>query len=273
MSVKLEIAFDGTTPGLEEHRLSLSAFAEPLTLLLAALQRTASAILASASEDPEYGSRGGKLADAAKLLDLELASVEAGSARPVFVCTARAPSGSQSALPGIDMTRDDLAEAAVERLLRDIDAESAGKPRSASARRYLRSLPPGITSQRYTATSHGKTLVEARFEVAAMAEPTPSLPRLIKVVGDVLGVGFEPGQCIVSVKAGNKAWRCTATSKQVDSAIRLRGAPVELAVLDGEKPSVVWIRALGAPAALPTTDETIEHLHTSWEQTLTVLAR
>jgi hypothetical protein len=272
MGVQLKVAFDGTTPGLEEHRLSISAFAEPLKYLLLALQRTASAILASASEDPDYGSRGGKFADAAKLLDLELAAVDVGSASPTFVCTARPRGGAQPPLPHVDMSRYDLTEAAIERLIRDIDAERSGKLRSASARKYLRSLPEGVTSQRYIATSGDKVLVDIGFGTATIAEAPAPLPRLIKIIGSVVSVGFDPGQSFVAIKTGTKTVRCMATAEQVETAISLRAAPVALAVLDGEKPSVVWIKGSGK-IHVPTLDETIEHLHSSWKRTLEVLAQ
>lgn len=270
MSVELKIAFDGTTPGLEEHRLSLSAFGESLKLLLAALQRTASAILASASEDPEYGSRGGKFAEAAKLLDLELAAVEEGSAAPSFVCTARAPGPY---LPHVNMSRADLAEAAIERLVQDIEAESSGKARSPSVRRYLRSLPRGVNSQRYTATRDGKTLRDVRFSTATLADPPRSLPRLIKVTGHVISVGFEPGQSFISLKVGTKTMKCSASVAQVESAINLRMGPVTATVLDSDKPSIVWIKSAEQPADVPTLDDTIEHLHSNWKRTLEALAR
>ena len=119
--VELEITYDGNEPGLSEHRLSLSSFAEPLRLLLSALQRTASGIVSQALEDPDYGSRGGKLATDAKLLDLELEGVWDGCARPKFLCVARAPTArAQPILPHVELAplQRDLAATALQRVKR-----------------------------------------------------------------------------------------------------------------------------------------------------------
>lgn len=263
MSVELKITYDGTTPGLAEHRLSLGAFAEPLKLLLVALQRTASAILASASDDPEYGSKGGSLAADARLLDLELAAIEDGCAQPVFVCTTHSLQAAQS----------DLAEASVERLLRDIDAERSGKLRNATVRRYLHALPKSVTRQRYAALRDGTLLHEVAFDAPGLAEVPAPLVRLIKVSGNVTSVGFEPGTPFVALRVGARTLRCSASAEQVDTAIALRSEPVMAAVLDGEKPSLVWIRRESEASQIPSLDETISHLHQSWKHTLEVLAR
>lgn len=168
MSVALRITFEGTEPGLAQKRLSLSAFGEPFRLLLIAVQRTASAILSSALEDPAYGSHGGQYKAEARLLDLEicgLADAE-GSATLELLCMARVPPGGQltigHAVPA-SFARFDLAALAIERLLQDIDAERRGTRRNAAVHRYLQSLPAGITRQRYRATCGDHVLGDVQF--------------------------------------------------------------------------------------------------------------
>jgi hypothetical protein len=273
MSVELRISFDGTTPGLKEHRLSLVAFAKPLQHLVAAIRRTASAIVASGSEDPAYGSRGGKLADPAKLIDLELVAIEKGSAAPYFVCTARSPGLPQLAIRGLGTPANDLAEMSVDRFLRDIEAEGSGKRQSHSVRRFLKSIPEGVTSQRYVASSGGRMIREVRVATVNLAKALNPLPRLVQITGDVIGVGFEPGQSFVVLKSGTRSIKCTATTPQVEAALHLRADRITAAVLEGERPVLLWIRGAEVSAPVPALGETIEHLHTDWANTLKVLAQ
>lgn len=273
MSIELRICFDGTTPGLKEHRLSLVAFAMPLQLLVAALRRTASAVIASGNEDPAYGSRGGKLADPAKLIDLELVAIEKGSAAPYFVCTARPPGLQQLAIPGLVAPANDLAEISVDRFLRDLEAESSGKRQSHSVRRFLQSIPDSVTSQRYVARSGGRMIREVHVATVNIAKATTARPRLTQITGDVIGVGFEPGQSFVVLKSGTRSIKCIATAAQVEAALNLRAAPTTAAVLEGEKPVLIWIRSAESSALVPALSDTVEHLHTDWANTLKVLAQ
>ena len=145
VTIELHALFDGHVPGLSEHRLSLGAFAEPLKMLLFALQRTASGLLSAAIDTPGYGTKGGKLAIEAKQLDLELLSMNLGCVEAHFACTTHSGPGSQMPL------MDGLAAQAVERLVRDIDAEAKGTLRNAAARKFLEALPAGITRARWYA--------------------------------------------------------------------------------------------------------------------------
>ncbi|MEO5725378.1 MAG: hypothetical protein ABI134_14645 [Byssovorax sp.] len=273
MSIELKVTYDGSEPGLAQHRVSLSSFGEPLRLLLSALQRTASALLAQALEDPEYGSRGGKLATEAKLLDLELATVDGGCATPSFVCTTRSPASQQMAMQAMGADELDLASESVSQLLRDIDAERSGKLRNASVRRYLKSIPRGVSRQRYTAYRDGQLIGDVDFGTAALAEPPSSLSRLVKVEGNIISVGFEPGLPFISLKTSSRSIKCTATPQQIDKALPLRNGQVTAALLDGEKPTLIWIQSAEGPRRIPAVADTIEHLHSGWENTLKELAR
>ena len=48
MATRLEIQYDGTVPGLNEHRLSLSAFGPSLNALLRAIRRIATNMVGDA---------------------------------------------------------------------------------------------------------------------------------------------------------------------------------------------------------------------------------
>lgn len=276
MRIELKVTYAGTEPGLSEHRLSLSSFGKPLSLLLSALQRTASGIIAQAIDDPEYGSKGGKLAADAKLLDLELERIDGGSAAPTFVCSTRMPPmpfSGQIPMP-LSILHNELAQTAVTRLLNDINTERSGRMCNASVRRYLAAIPPGVTSQRYAATRDGVSILDISFDSAALVQLPAELPRIIKTVGVVTGVGFEPGASFVTLKtAKSRTLKCSATSHQVDSALALRGSEVLAAILDGEKPNLIWIRSSSAPAQLPSLEDTARYANAEWRRTLEALAK
>ncbi|WP_441291868.1 hypothetical protein ACSRUE_16745 [Sorangium sp. KYC3313] len=267
MGVKLKVTFDGDEPGLAQHRLSLSSFGESLKLLLSALQRTASGILASALDDTEYGTKGGRLAAEAKLLDLELASIEQGSAAPTFVCVARP--GSQLHLQSFDT----FGEQTVQRLVQDLDAERQGRPANASVRRYLRSLPAGVRAQRYTAWTNGTVLADVQFGELSLLEVPAQGARLVKLLGRILSVGFDPGASYITLKTSSRTVRCSASSEQVERALPLRHKDVAAAVLDGQKPSLVWILDAATPPPRVPIESTIEHLRTNWAETMRILAQ
>ncbi|WP_437601230.1 hypothetical protein [Sorangium sp. So ce590] len=265
--MELKITFDGDEPGLAQHRLSLSSFGEPLKLLLSALQRTASGILASALEDPDYGTRGGRLASDAKLLDLELASVERGSAAPTFVCTAHP--GTQLDLRSFDM----LGEQAVQRLVQDLDAERQGKSVNGSARKYLRSLPAGVLVQRYAAYADGKLLAEVQFGELSLAADPVQAARLVRLRGRITSVGFDPGSNYIALKTSRGVVRCAASSEQVERAIPLRHKDVIAAVLNGQKPTLIWVLDAAAPPPNVPLESTVDLLRTDWAETMRILAQ
>lgn len=267
MAIELHITYDGTEPGLSGHRLSLGSFAEPLRLLVAALQRTASGILADA-DNPTYGSRGGRFAKDAALLDLELAHLAEGSANPQLICTMRPGAvGAQLSLV------QDLPELAVVRLVSDIEAESQDKPTNAAARRYLVALPGGVSRQKYTALRDGEVLVEAEFGPVKAQSLAAARPRLLQVCGDVIAVGFEPGATFVSLKSEQRTVRCAATAEQVSDAISLRGARVCAAVLDDETSRLLWIRDAAASRTRSAVVDTITKIHANWSEAMKALAQ
>lgn len=269
MTIELSVMYDGDEPGLAEHRLSLAAFAVPLQFLLSALQRTASGLISSALDDPEYGSRGGKLAKEAALLDLELGIIREGSAAPAFAVVIRPdPRTAQTRIP-----LDDLPARAAEKLVRDIDAESKGVLQSASARRYLRSLPSGVKRQVYLAARDGVVLARVEFGEAHLGELPEEAPRLVRVTGHVVAVGFEPGAPFVTLRSEQGTQKYAAKAAGIEQAIALRGKEVVAAALLVKEPRLLWLRSAVEPHEAPSMDETIAHLETRWGRTLAVLAQ
>lgn len=265
MRVELRIVFDGTEPGLAEHRLSLSAFAEPLRRLLAAVQRTGSSIVSQALE-PDYGARGGKFAKEAALLDLELATIERGSATPVLVATAR-PSGRQMSLI------NDLPARTIQRIVNDIEAERQGKLQNITVRRYLSSLPAGVTRQSYCAVVDGTVVATSEFAAANITVPKLA-PRLCQIAGHIVAAGFEPGTPSITIKHGGRTIRCNATAPLVEHAISLRGGEVTAAVVESADVStLIWVRPYSHDFEPPGLDSTVEYLNERWGATLRALAQ
>jgi hypothetical protein len=87
MKTTLSIRWEGDTPDLVEHQLSLSAWLEPMGLLLKSVRMTASRILQDALDDPDAGRRGGRYAKAAQQIDLRLTAIRAGSTDVCFLVT------------------------------------------------------------------------------------------------------------------------------------------------------------------------------------------
>lgn len=276
VSVELSAIFEGTEPGLAEGRLSMSAFGEPLRLLLIALQRTASAILSSA-DDPEYGGKGGQYKAEARLLDLELKAIAEGSAGVVFICTGRVPPGGQltiaHSVPEV-FERYDLPALAAARLLQDIDAERTGRPRNAAVRRYLASVPPGVTSQRYTAKAGVEVLGDIRFESIKLADTPEDSPRLVRIAGRIATVSFDASAPQILLRSPSRQVRCSVTQEQLTSALALRGEQVVAAVLHGPRePRLVWIRSARDTMERPPLEDTVAHLASAWGETLRRLAQ
>jgi hypothetical protein len=275
MSVELCAIFEGTEPGLAEGRLSMSAFGEPLRLLLIALQRTASAILSSA-EDPEYGGKGGQYKAEARMLDLELKSVAEGSAGAIFACTARVPPGGQltiaHSVPEV-FERYDLPALAAARLLQDLEAERSGRPRNAAARRYLASIPPGVARQRYIAKCGVEVLGDVAFESIKLVDAPEDMPRLLHFTGRIASVSFDPSPQIL-LRSPSRQLRCTVTQEQLARALTLRGEDIVAAVLHGPRePRLIWLRLAREAAERPSLESTVAHLVSAWDDTLRRLAR
>ncbi len=87
----------------------------------------------------------------------------------------------------------DLPMKAAVQTLEDIDRARNGEPADQSVKKYLRSLPQGISSQEYKLSWGGRVLQQIVFGSVSQATETTSLPCLSETVGSVTGVGLEPG--------------------------------------------------------------------------------
>ena len=276
MSLELEIRFEGDSPDLAEHRLSVARFATALDLLLRALRRTASAIITDTVEDLAHGKGGGTYAREARQLDLQIRTISAGSLVLNFQVTVT----PQPDEPFLHV--GDLPDRALSRMLDDIKAESMGKPRNRQVRKYLAELPKELGRQTYDLRSDGRSLRRVEFgetnlldvpgELLAEAPEDP--PRLQRLIGQISSVGFEPDDSFVGITYEETTMRLSATIEQVETALKIRGENVEVAVLvQGEDKKLLWLRPAKVPLSVPDADERIEHIHENWHETLDELSK
>src|SRR5258707_6883318 len=107
MATSLEIKYDGTVPGLDEHRLSLSAFGPSLNALLRALRRIATNMVGDALGSQDVSK--GRLKGTAKHIDIEIESITHGSSGVSGLVTLTPPPGAQMPLLS-DLTDRAMAE-------------------------------------------------------------------------------------------------------------------------------------------------------------------
>jgi hypothetical protein len=226
---QLEITWDGPVNGLESHRISLSAFGEALSCLVAAARRIASNAISNAVEPAESG----RLAAAAKNLDIEIAGVIEGSGGFSTLLTFQIPGSSQVEMFNL------LAENVGRELVESIKSEAAGTHRNAAVRKYLQALPPALTFQNYNLHENGRSIADVTLGKmnlpALLVDP---LPALIEIQGRVTGVGFDPKWEVKVREEGASQVTAAATEKQVNRALDMRSADVSALVVssaDGNK--------------------------------------
>jgi len=267
MDVKINIHWSGTAPGLAQHRLSIGAFAKALEQLLATYQRIASGLINNALDDPGYGVLGGRFAKEAKHLDLEIGSISEGSLGLQVSCTSKFPGN-------LDLF-EDLPERAADQLLEFIDAEARGAPRHVGARKYLASLPPGITAQKYSLYSGSILKREVNLGDIDLPEFPQDVPHLEMVLGHIVGVGFEPGKPEVRLKVSepSKTFGAAATDEWVQRALGARGIEVDALLMVGEKTRLLWFKPASTEWRPPTPEQRSELIFRQWDELLGRLAR
>lgn len=268
MRTELIIQFDGESEALREHRLSVSDFGKPLLLLLSALRRTASGMGRTIEEGDSYGSRGGRFSRAADALDLQISQVRGGCVQLNLECVHRTEQNATAEMW--------FAQQAIGRLLDDIKGEARGELRNGNVRKYLASMPPYVTRQKYSAISDGEVFSQVTLGDVHIAE-VPSLPARIQVVEGVLaGVVMEPGKESVSVRSmtPSASTRVTAvaTDVLVERALELRHGAVRATILDGQKPRLLRIDELGADVA-GSPDARLAFIQSHWAEALRELAK
>lgn len=268
MAVELEILVEGDVPGVREKRVSLRHFGPAFRELEAAVRSVGSSIIVNALGDPDYGVRGGRRAAEANALDLELATIEDGSLKMVFVCALAAISSQLNMLP--------LAEQTVEEIVHAIDAEAQGRPRNAKVRKFLGAMPAGLTSQTFICRVDGVERNRASLGAFQPKAFAATLPSLFSWSGKVSGVGFDPA-------TRNEVWlktaddgtnvRCVATPELVNAALSLRGKDVDaLTVYDGKTYRLLWLRAVGTGLPESDADARAKDLFERWGGVLRRLA-
>jgi len=270
VSIELTILFDGNSEALREHRLSVAELGKPLQLLLAALQRTASGIIRQATDD-SYGEHGGRVAAAAKRLDIQIAAVADGCVQLHTALVQQPALGENLTIPGLD-----LPEAALVRLLEDLEAEASGQSRNAAARKYLRALPPTVTKQQYIAR-HGDVVVrEVTLGQINALPAVATAPRISRVVGFVSAVGLETDHETITIKGDDGKQTFTGTAALVDRALSLRNVPVRATAVS-DVPGATRARLLRLDATdadvAGTPDARLGYIADKWKDALALLAK
>lgn len=275
MQTTLSIRWDGDTPDLAGHRLSLEAWLEPLGLLLRAVRRAASRILKDALDDPEAPRRGGRYAKAARQIDLQIMAIHGGCTAAQFLVTGGGAGTQGELFPQVPA---DLPARALSRILQDIEQESSGQLANLLIRRYLRALPERVSVHSYDLQQDGVSL--KRVEVRGTRSPElPSMPAyLSKIMGRVTAVGFEPGTVTIK-EDGERRGKitCAATEEQIEAAIALRDkSVVAMYVVNAEqsaKPRMVWLYEATAVPEVPDKDARNARFLRDWHHTLELLAQ
>jgi hypothetical protein len=248
MAAELKIKWKGYSPGLQEHRLSVGAFGDPLNRLLTALRRIATNIVGDAIDGRQSDT--GRFANAARQLDLEITEVTGGSAGLNCVITFATPAGESMPLFA------DLPERAGTALLDAIDMERLGVASSVRVREYLRHLPVGITHQSYLLHRNGTSIKEVSFGEADLLEMPPDLPHLTRQKGQIVGVGFEPGRTEIKIRTDDgRTINWAASPQQTEKALSLRGLEIAaLGVVEEGTPRLLILRNADEPPAKSSRD-------------------
>lgn len=262
---RLEIVWDGTATGLSERRLSLDAFGPTLARLLPVLQRIATIIERRATDAP--AGRGGRYSREADGLDIQLEAISANSPVMVRAVVVQRTEPAQPLFP-------DLPDRAARAFIDGIKQEIAGQLADASIRKFLRQLPEGLTHQRYTYIDSAGTATEAVVTDMHLPE-IPTLGRLERYSGDVIGVDFPPAPPQVRLGDARRRVVVEASSDEVERALALRGASVEALVLHRRTGGKRLLRLHRPDEGPPSTtaDEQAAALFARWGPLLERLAR
>lgn len=267
MTTTLKVNYAGTTPGLEDNRLSVSHFGEPLNKLVAALRRIASNMISQAT-DEEVGAAGGRLAKNAQAIDVEIAAIEPGSVGLAMVVVARLAGGQGELF-------DNLPDRACAEFVSAVESEAQGKTRSAMVRKYLQSLPAGLATQRYELTRSDGSRIETSFQSVEIAKIPAEPPSLDEIEGSIVGVGFEPGRWEVRIldSLTRHPVVCLASSKLVEDAIALRLKRVRvLTVSNGTRVRLLRLQDADAPPIALTEAQRQELVFGRWDDLMRRLA-
>ncbi len=265
MAAEIKIRWDGDVPGLDQHRLSLAAFADPLNQLLLALRRIATQIVSLAVEHERP--KTGRFANLARQLDIEITSIEGNSTGFNGVVAFYQP---PEELPLFA----DLPDRAVTELLDSIERESRGQATNWAVRKYLTSLPRAVHRQVYELHENGTTKKRVEIGDINLTEVPGEFPSLRELDGSVVGVGFEPGKSEVRMKSESATATFDATDEQVERALEVRKEDVRsLGVYDGKRTRLLHIAKASEPRFQVTEEAVEEHIFGRWSGVFARLAK
>jgi hypothetical protein len=171
---------------------------------------------------------------------------------------------------------EDLGERSVARFLDGLKLEAKGTVAHYRVRKYLRSLPEGVTRQTYVQRRQdGSTVIEVDLgEVHLREQAQVATSHLIQVIGEIIGVGFEPARNEVKVRAfSGEAVTLSASSEQVSEAIAMRGSEVACLGVVDHNGRMRLLRLGGAPERLLDAAARAEYVFNRWNGVLTRLAQ
>lgn len=261
---EIKILWDGDIPGVEQHRLSVGAFGEALSQLLFSLRRIATQMVSTAV-DPERPSTG-RFANLARGLDIEITSIEGGSAGFNGLVTFMQPPDE---LPLFA----DLPQRATFELLDSIERESKGQPSNWAVRKYLTLLPVGVHRHVYEIYDDGTATKRVEVGDVKLPEVPEEFPFIQEIVGNVVGVGFEPGRTEVRIKSDGPTTIFDAEAEQVETALKLRHESVRsLGVHANRHTRLLKLNRASEPRFAATPEMIEEHIFKRWSGVFARLA-
>ena len=267
MASEIKIRWDGDVPGIAEHRLSLAAFGEPLNQLLLALRRIATQMVSTAVAGEHDRPKSGRFANLARQLDIEIVSIEGGSAGFNGLVAFYQP---PSELPLFA----DLPDRAITELMDSVERESKGQAANWAVRKYLSSLPPAIHRQTYELYENGVLKKTVEIGDVRLAEMPEEFPSLREVEGQIIGVGFEPGRSEVRVKGETATVGFDASDESVEKALAVRRENTRLlGVYDGKRTRLLRIQKASEPRFAVTKEAVEEHIFQRWNGVFARLAK
>lgn len=269
MATKLNIVWDGNVKGLAEHRVSVSAFGSSINILTQVLRRIASDIVKNAIPNSERSLQG-NYASQAKNIDIEIETIEVGSAGLGAFVTFTPPVPFQLSMMG------DLDQRAALEFVDSVEKESKGIWQDKGVRKFLLSLPSGLTKQKYSVSDESGKLLREPVEITSLhlAEMPKSAPVLCRHYGNIIAIGFEPGRTEIKLKrTDGRVVSLGATKEQVMTAWSLRDSNVKvLSVLTGIH-RLLKLEEAEAKDFETTPEKVKTHIFGRWDELLRRLAQ
>lgn len=266
-NVELEIGFKGESAGMNAGRLSLGSFSAPMDQLLIAFRRQADAVSRSRPNganglETKRGAFGpfGKNAD----LQLDLDRPSNHDLVLKFDCVFNHQDASKPSVP----------VETVSRLLELIERESTGHGRhSHSVRRFIATLPMGISEQSYAGRVNGAVIRSFKL-------PSPDfqvrrkVPLLVEIKGRIAGLGLDDHKETIRIRQQSGALHtCHCDRAMTEAAYTLRDVAVVAKILVKEtEKTLLDVRPVHVPDFALESPEREKFLLQKWSGVLRRLA-